>query len=103
MNDTQTAREAFREAYGGQLNLMTPDVIELGLIAPGVAYEISEGEGIDGGPLYGFTVAIHYGGRWLPSWRVADIVRQDLSRPFHDMSTLREYLDTLRRQHRERR
>lgn len=56
MSDEQTARAIFKRTYGNVGNFMTPNLIEYGLIAPYMAYELSKGEGIGGGTIYGVTV-----------------------------------------------
>lgn len=54
--EVDQAKTIFKRTYGRQGNFMTPNLIRYGLIAPYMAYELSSGEGINGGQLYGVTV-----------------------------------------------
>ncbi len=50
-----TANQAFRKAFGSTANFMTPGVMERGSTASH-HWELSTGEGIFGGELFGVTV-----------------------------------------------
>lgn len=55
VNTEKIARELFQKVYNGQANFMTPDVLRYG-VTSGYAWEISEGTGIGGEPIFGLTV-----------------------------------------------
>jgi len=50
-----TADEIFRATCKGY-NIFTPDIIRRGLLAPNVAYELAEGRGMTGKPIFGVSV-----------------------------------------------
>lgn len=54
MTDAEIAR-VFREKFNGRKNVLTPDVIRYGKRGPYI-YELSSGERMDGGRMYGVTV-----------------------------------------------
>ena len=53
------ARAIFKREYPRQMNLMTPKFISLDL-AGNIAYEISEGRGIDDERIFGVTVVKYF-------------------------------------------
>jgi hypothetical protein len=54
---TMTAREILRAEYGDSKNFMTPEVLKVGKIDQGTAYEISSGSGFDPGTtIYGVSI-----------------------------------------------
>lgn len=50
-----TPREIIRAEYGSSRNIITPRRLGVGAL-PGGAYELSRGNGIGGGPIYGVSV-----------------------------------------------
>lgn len=49
------ADQLFREAFGGDVNFMTPNILKRGLRG-GFAYELSTGTGFQNQPIWGVTL-----------------------------------------------
>ena len=73
------ARKVFAETYGDSPNFMTPMVMEYGATTEHV-YELSRGEGILGGSLFGVTILTHDG------------ERTELSKSFDTLEEATEYI-----------
>lgn len=78
MGSTFTAEEIFDNEYGGDVNFMTPRILKRGKLAFGVAYELSEGNGIGEGLIWGLTVVFVIQGKPLKTQRA-----KKLSQCFH--------------------
>jgi len=51
-----SAARVVSDAYNGQTNFMTPEVLRYGWLPDGCAYELSTGTGIGGQPIWGVTI-----------------------------------------------
>lgn len=69
-------------------NVITPDVIEYGLISKGRAYELSEGTGFKGEELYGVTICKHENGEFINEYMLA--------RLFMTIEEARAYIESLK-------
>ncbi len=78
-----TANQAFRKAFGSDANFMTPRIMERGSTASH-HWELSTGEGIFGGELFGVTVLTLDGER-----------TNDLSQSFSSETEARTFIDTI--------
>lgn len=84
MNDTTLARQTFRDAFNGQTNFMTPEVLRYGKKGD-LFYELSAGTGMHGERIYGVTVITTKG------------ERTDLSKGgFDDVLKAEKYITSLR-------
>lgn len=54
-NNTEVM-QIFNKVFKGQKNILTPTVIEYGVINEKYVYELSCGDGLTGGKMYGVTV-----------------------------------------------
>ena len=70
----------FHQAFNGQPNFITPDILKRGKRGR-MVYEISSGEGFGGGTIYGVTVL-----------ELSGLRRQDLSACFSDLSEAECYV-----------
>lgn len=70
------ARWIIRAAYNNQPNPLTPDVLNYGMFGKALAWELSEGTGIDHAPLFAVTVIEDTGDPLRPKYR------HDLNRTF---------------------
>lgn len=79
---SRSAREAFHLCYGrnASTNPITPDVLRYGWMGD-LAYELSKGQGIIGGDVFGVTVVTDDGGRCT-----------DLSTLFHSREAAEDYI-----------
>ncbi len=77
-----TADQAFKLAFNGEPNFMTPEIIEIGS-TPHHHYEISRGDGLFGGDLFGVTILTLNG------------ERTDLSKSFDNLDEARRYIDQI--------
>ena len=82
MRGYSTAYKVFRRTYNGQPNIVTPNVIEY-VTGQRYVVELSQGEGLFGGDLFGVTVL------------TLDGSRTELSRSFDHEDDAREYIATL--------
>lgn len=86
-----SARDLVRQEYSGSRNLFTPHIIRYGFITrPRFAYELSWGEGLTGGRLYGVSV--------VESIEDQTRRRCDLSSSFHSLAEAEAHIQSLRRQ-----
>jgi len=86
-----SARDLIRQEYGDSRNLFTPHIIRYGFLArPRFAYELSWGESITGGRLYGVSV--------VESIEDQTRRRCDLSASFHSLAEAEAYIQALRRE-----
>lgn len=71
----------FHRAFNGQPNFITPDILKRGKRGR-MIYEISSGQGLGGGTIYGVTVL-----------ELSGLRRRDLSSCFSDLSEAERYID----------
>lgn len=84
-----TAKDMFKEAYGGVPNLITPDIVARTLMLGFMAVEISSGVGIMGGLIYGVTFVEKKGDRCIP--------RKDLDAVRYSREDAEKYIKEVRR------
>ena len=85
-----TAQDVFNRTTKGR-NFMTPLLLNLDMLVPGVAVEHSRGEGLRNQAIYGVTVrAVDKDGK-------PDNGYDHLSRMFYDVHDSRNYINRLRR------
>jgi len=53
-----TAKQIVKKEYGNSKNFMTPHILRYGMISENVAYELSEGTGIEHETIYGLSVVV---------------------------------------------
>ena len=92
MKTPTSARELFRSTFKGSTNFLTREVVTYGWVASGRhAYEISRGEGMGGGYLYGVTIIDADGTH-----------NSDLSEAVHSLGAVEEKLQRIRGIYRKR-
>ena len=83
------AIELVKMEYGSSHNLITPRIISYGWVKRNkMAYELSQGYGIRGERIYGFSV-VEWNG-------TASIRRNDLSDVFYSRDGMKQYLKQLK-------
>jgi len=86
MKDHTSARDLFRTLFKGEMNLFTREVVRYGWVASGRhAYEISKGESMGGGSMYGVTIIDANGTH-----------NHDLSEAMHSMEEVDAKLQSIR-------
>jgi hypothetical protein len=85
----KSAVDIFRLEYGASKNFMTPDALTYGLITPSLAYELSEGEGLDRTPIFGVTIVEWKG-------RKETERKHDLSKMFATRKDAEDYIQSLK-------
>jgi hypothetical protein len=80
------AKLIFQSVYGCDANFMTPTIIDY-LMSDDMVIELSRGEGLGRGPIYGVTAVIKEDGEWKKN--------HDLCRCCHSRHEMYRYVATL--------
>lgn len=83
-----TARQIIRQAYNGEKNIFTPNVIRIGKIDRNTAYEISYGRGMTVERIYGVSIAVCVDGKCSND--------HDKQHCFTKLSDAENYVETLK-------
>lgn len=81
------ADRAFYAVYNGRPNILTPTILERGMIGDDCAYEISKGHGMYGHEIYAVSVLRRVQGAWATSG--------DSRMTGYTLASAHEYVDDL--------
>lgn len=92
-----SAAEILKKEYGNSKNIMTPHILGRGKISPAIAYELSEGTGIEREPIFGLTLVKVTDTK--ESWTNFTTERMDESKMFRSKDEAKSYIKQLRKEH----